>query len=275
MAAKTATWQGSRVLVNVPKARRFAPWYVTEYRLRAMSKWWFELIGFGLGNPIIYLFAVGLGIGSMISRDVDGVKYLAFLAPALLSSSAMMTAMDECMFPVMEGFVWLKSFWTISATQVTPSQIAIGIWLSGLIRATLTTLLYIAVLLAFGAIPASSVVALLITSVIGGMAFSSMIMAATSRLVEDNQFINIIFRFVVMPLFLFSGTFYPLSLTPIYLQWIGWISPLWHATNLGRFLSYGSSVPLWLVMVHIAYLGLLMLVGLRLSFRTFEKRLQA
>ena len=76
-----------------------------------------------------------------------------------------------------------------------------------------------------------------------------------------------------MPMFLFSGTFYPLTSLPIYLQWIGWISPLWHATDLGRFLAYGSVVPIWLVVTHVAVLATLMVASLFISFPQFEKRL--
>ncbi|MEN9752363.1 MAG: hypothetical protein RL670_54, partial [Actinomycetota bacterium] len=112
MSLDVSSWKGSLQIVDVPRARRFGAWYVVEYRLRSMSKWLFELIGFGIGNPLIYLFAVGLGIGSLITQQVDGVSYLQFLAPALLASAAISAAMDECIFPVMEGFIWVKSFWT-------------------------------------------------------------------------------------------------------------------------------------------------------------------
>jgi lipooligosaccharide transport system permease protein len=273
MTVEIRQWQGSRKLVNLPKARRFGAWYVTEYRLRAMSKWMFELIGFGIGNPVIYLFAVGLGIGALINRDVDGVSYLAFIAPALLASAAIGAAMDECIFPLMEGFIWVKSFWTVSATQITPRQIAIGIWLSAVIRAAGTVALYLAVLLAFGAVPLSAAPALFITALLAGIGFGAAMLAATAYMVEDDQFFTVVARFIVMPMFLFSGTFYPLTSLPIYLQWIGWISPLWHATDLGRFLAYGSSVEPWLVVTHVVVLASLMVAGLTIAFPKFERRL--
>jgi lipooligosaccharide transport system permease protein len=273
MTVRAAEWQGSQKLVNVPKATRFGFWYVTEWRMRVMSKWLFELIGFGIGNPVIYLFAVGLGIGSLIHKPIDGVSYLAFIAPALLSSAAIGAAMDECVFPLMEGFIWVKSFWTISATQITPRQIAVGVWLSAVIRASGTILLYIGVLLVFGAIPFSAAPALFISALLAGLGFGSVMLAATSFMVEDDQFFTIVSRFIVMPMFLFSGTFYPLSSLPIYLQWIGWISPLWHATDLGRFLAYGAAVPAWLVLTHIVVLAGLMVAGLLTAFPQFEKRL--
>jgi lipooligosaccharide transport system permease protein len=80
-------------------------------------------------------------------------------------------------------------------------------------------------------------------------------------------------RFIMMPLFLFSGTFYPLEQMPIFLQWIGWISPLWHATNLGRFLTYGSNVSIGVVAVHLTYMVVMLVVGLFFASRNYSKRL--
>jgi lipooligosaccharide transport system permease protein len=77
----------------------------------------------------------------------------------------------------------------------------------------------------------------------------------------------------MMPLFLFSGTFYPLEQMPIFLQWIGWISPLWHATNLGRFLTYGSNISIEMIAVHLTYMVVMLVVGLFFAFRNYSKRL--
>ena len=76
-----------------------------------------------------------------------------------------------------------------------------------------------------------------------------------------------------MPMFLFSGTFFPISNLPIYLQWIGWISPLWHGTQLGRDLSYGMVEPMWLVVTHVVYLLAIGVLGWYLTARTFARRL--
>jgi lipooligosaccharide transport system permease protein len=74
---------------------------------------------------------------------------------------------------------------------------------------------------------------------------------------------------------MFSGTFYPLESLPIYLQWVGWISPVWHATNLGRHLSYGLEVESWLLMVHVLFLGALLVVAMVVATRKFASRLSA
>jgi len=78
---------------------------------------------------------------------------------------------------------------------------------------------------------------------------------------------------VLTPMFMFSGTYFPLTMLPIYLQWIGWVSPVWHATDLGRALSYGASVPWWLLLIHVCYPLALGAFGLITSYKQFKTRL--
>ena len=90
---------------------------------------------------------------------------------------------------------------------------------------------------------------------------------------NEDLFLTVINRLVIMPMFLFSGTFYPLSTMPLFLQPIGWVSPLWHATELGRFLTYDYPLPTPLVLLHIAVMALLLIAGLIWAFKNFERRL--
>jgi lipooligosaccharide transport system permease protein len=96
---------------------------------------------------------------------------------------------------------------------------------------------------------------------------------AAAKIEKEDQFFNVLGRLVLMPMFLFSGTFFPLSSMPIYLQPIGWVSPLWHATELGREAAYDYGISSLMVMVHFTVLALLLVVGLVLAARQFEKRL--
>ena len=110
-------------------------------------------------------------------------------------------------------------------------------------------------------------------AVLGGGAFGAVILYAAAKIEKDDQFFNILGRLVIMPMFLFSGTFFPLSSMPIYLQPIGWISPLWHATELGREAAFDYGIGTTMVLIHIAFLSTLLTVGLFLSRRQFETRL--
>jgi lipooligosaccharide transport system permease protein len=98
-------------------------------------------------------------------------------------------------------------------------------------------------------------------------------LAVTVRIENDDALFAVIGRFVIAPMFLFSGTFYPLDQMPIYLQWIGWISPLWHSTQLGRFLSYGMPLEIWQFFMHVGFLTIVFAVGMLMAYPKFEERL--
>jgi lipooligosaccharide transport system permease protein len=264
--------------VDVSNAVRWGAFRVAEYRLRHISKWMGSVIAFGLGNPILYLLSVGLGVGALVDANsggegIGGVPYLQFVAPALLAAAAIQGVMDEVTFPTMDGFVWDKVFFAIGATSVSSRQIANGVMIVALIRGVFTTAMYLAILLAFGAIPLSSVLPLMFTSMFAGWAFAALMLSFTARLENDDGYFAIISRFVVAPMFLFSGTFYPLEQMPILLQPIGWVSPLWHATELGRFLSYGLEIEPSMFLVHFGYLAILGVVGMALTYPKFAERL--
>jgi lipooligosaccharide transport system permease protein len=265
--------------VDSVRAMRRGAWAVAEYRLFSMSKWMGSMISFGLGNPIIYLVSIGLGIGALVDANtggqgIDGVSYIEFVAPALLATAAINSLQDEVTFPTMQGFVWDKMFFAMNNTPITARQIANGIMTTATIRGIFTVILYESVLLVFGAIPLSSALPLFVSSMIAALAFGAAMLAVTVRIENDDALFAIIGRFVIAPMFLFSGTFYPLDQMPIYLQWIGWISPMWHSTQLGRFLSYGMPLEVWEVIMHGGFLAALFTLGMLLAYPKFESRLQ-
>jgi len=264
--------------VDPKRAVRFGAWRVAEYRFYAMSKWLTSVIVFGFGNPILYLISVGLGIGALVDANTGGggilgVPYIQFVAPALLASAAIQGVMDEVTFPTMDGFVWDKVFFAINATSVSATQIANGVMIVALGRGLFTTVLYLGVLLAFGAVPITSVLPLLFTSMLAGWGWASVMLAITARLERDDGYFAIIGRFVIAPMFLFSGTFYPLEQMPLFLQPLGWISPLWHSVQLGRHLSYGMELADGMLLVHLAYLAIMGIVGMRFVYPKFKERL--
>ena len=274
------SWQGSTKIVDVSQARLWAPWFVAEYRLRNMSKWFGAIVAFGLGNPVLYLLSVGIGIGALVDNvsggdNPLGVPYLTFLAPALLATAAIQSAMDETTFPTMQGFLWDKSFFSMIATQLMGRDIVGGIMIASSIRCIFNTITYGLVLVLFGAIGIESLFVLVVAAIFAGISFAAVMLAVTSFVKQDDGFYAIVGRFVIAPMFMFSGTFYPLESLPIYLHWIGWISPVWHATNLGRNLSYGLEVEPWLLAVHVLFLGALLVASMIVATKKFNVRLSA
>jgi lipooligosaccharide transport system permease protein len=279
-AVHASAWQGSLKIVDVARARNFAWMHVAEARIRGMLKWWTSIAAFSLGNPVLYLFSVGIGIGALVdanggSSELGGVTYLTFLAPALLASAALASFQEEMSFPIMEGFEWDKSFFAMNATPINGRDIVNGIVASSFLKTAVTVGIYEAVLLAFGAIDLSVALPMFFSALITGISFGAVMMAVTSYIKNDDGFFAIIGRFVIAPMVMFSGTYYPLESMPFYLQWVGWISPLWHGTDLGRVISYGSPQQGWIVISHWLYLATWLVVGLTLAYRQVSKRLAA
>jgi lipooligosaccharide transport system permease protein len=181
--------------------------------------------------------------------------------------------MDEAMFPVMEGFKWRKLFYAMNATPITGPQIALGVFIAAMIRVAFTVICYWILLVAFGIVTISQSWDVIPVTMFAAGAFAAIIMGITAKVKNDDYFMTILGRLVIMPMFLFSGTFFPLESMPGFLQPIGWISPLWHATELGRYFSYGYSISASMIFIHFAYLAAMLTTGFVIANRTFTVRL--
>jgi lipooligosaccharide transport system permease protein len=270
--------QGSLKIVDAAKVAARGALFVTEARLRTMLKWIWLIIGLAIANPVLYLVSIGLGVGAYIDKNtggmgVDGVSYITFLAPALLATAAIQGAIDESVYPTLEGFKWNKIFFSMNSTPLSGNHIAMGVFLNSLIRVIFTAVIYWFVMLAFGVLESPRAWLAIFTAVMAGAAFGALMQALAGMLENEDIFFTVLQRFVIMPLFLFSGTFYPLTNMPIFLQWIGWISPLWHATELGRWLTYGHEISSLMLYTHLIFLNSLLLFGVIASRRIFTRRL--
>lgn len=262
------------------RAHRRGALYVAEHQFRAMLNYKWTIVMVGFGSPLAYLLGIGLGLATLLDADVGQgpggpVPYVVFVAPALLASAAVSVATEEFTYTVMSGFKWRRVFWGINATPVEPGQIASGLVLAVAARMLFGGVLYYLLILVFDAVGDPGTGWLLpFVGVLGGLAFGLPLLAYSASLKDDAGQFAAVQRFVFTPLFLFSGTFYPLETLPTALHWIGWISPLWHASELGRVVSYGAAKPGWLVAVHLAVLLAFVLGGWLLARRTFTRRLR-
>ncbi|WP_348786753.1 ABC transporter permease [Leifsonia sp. NPDC080035] len=276
--APGAAGDARAALAAAVRPRRFGAWYVAEHRFRVMRSYLQTLLVTGFGNPLLYLFAMGVGLGSLVSANlgpaaVDGVSYLAFVAPALLCTAAVTVASEEFTYPIMLGFKWNPTFFGINAAPIAPGQIIDGVVISVVARLLGTSIVYYLFMLLFGAVPGPLGWLSILVATLGGLAFGAPVMAYVATLEQDTGQIAMLMRFVLLPMTLFSGTFFPLATMPVYLQWIGWISPLWHATELSRVFAYGAAEPLWLTLVHVVYLAALFVVFWLWARRIAARRL--
>ncbi|MGB4136866.1 MAG: ABC transporter permease [Microbacterium sp.] len=262
------------------RTRRRGSWYVAEHVVRAMRAYGWTLVVGAVGQPVLYLVGLALGLAALIQTPIqDGsqqVGYVVFVAPALLMSSAITVASEEFSYPVMAGFTWRRFFYGFSASPLSSAQIVTGEVIGVTARVVLTAGLYYLFLLLFPAVGNPATAWLMIpVGVLVGLAFGTPLLAYAASLEEDRGQFSLVQRFVFMPMFLFSGTFYPLETLPVWLQWVGWISPLWHATELGRDLSYPRETGGAMIAVHVAVLLLFAVGGYLVARRLFARRLAA
>ena len=228
-------------------------------------------------TPVLFLAAMGLGLGSYVDQGADpslgGLSYLAFLAPGLLAATCMQSAAFEAAFPIMSGLVWSRVFHAMYATPISGRDIALGnlAWIGA--RMLLVATVFTAVIVAFGAAASPLIVLAIPAGALTGLAFAAPIMAfaATQRTPEK---FNAVFRFGITPLFLFSGTFYPVESLPVFLQPLAWVTPLWHGVSLARGLSLGTigDAPL-MAFVHLAVLVGFTVVGAWFAVRAVSAKL--
>jgi lipooligosaccharide transport system permease protein len=230
-------------------------------------------------NPVLFLLAMGVGLGTYVDRSgtaaqaLGGLTYLQFLAPGLLAATAMQAAAFESTFPIMGGLTWQKTFHAMYATPISPRDIVLGnlTWIA--IRLTAIAAIFTIVMTLFGAAASPLILLAIPSAVLTGMAFSAPIAAFSATQRTPEKF-NAVFRFGITPLFLFSGTFFPISNLPAQLQPIAWLSPLWHGVELSRGLALGTigADPVRAV-AHVAVLAAVFAAGSWWAFRTVEARL--
>jgi lipooligosaccharide transport system permease protein len=225
-------------------------------------------------SPILFLSAMGVGLGSFVpsTSAFGGVSYLAFLAPGLLAAQAMQTGTMESAWPLMAGFRWLKTFEAEIATPQGPRGIVLGhlYWL--VVRLGIVTGIFLLVMFIFGAFTSWTTILAWPAAILTGVAFGMPMAAWTASQRKETSF-PIIFRFVITPLFLFSGTFFPIDRLPAAIQPLAWFTPLFHGVALTRGLALGQAMDPLAALVHVAVLVGLVVIGCVFAFRTFRRRL--
>lgn len=230
-------------------------------------------------SPAMFLAAMGIGLGGYVDRTATesfgAGSYLQYLGPGLLAATVMQTAAFESTYPLIGGFRWSRIYVAMAASPITPREIALGIlaWLA--VRLATIAVIFTAVLVVFGAAHSPLVVLAIPVAVLTGLAFGGLIGAYAAQAQSPDQF-NVIFRFGIMPLFLLSGTFFPLTDLPLAVQAVAWLSPLWHGVSLARALALGTVVddPATAA-VHLAILVGVVAAGAWLMVAMVRRRLEA
>jgi lipooligosaccharide transport system permease protein len=257
-----------------------APVRVLEWNLAAYKRLWRAQLLTAYLQPLLYLLAMGLGVGSLINHNsgstqlLEGLPYVAFVAPGLLATTAMMIGGMESLWPVLDALVWGRQYEAMSATPIQPRDIVVAhaLWMS--FRCALAGAVVASVMALFPDVRSWGLIPAVPVAILTGLSFAMPFAAWTVTRTRDMSF-PVIQRFFIVPLFLFGGAFFPLSQLPVGVRYLGYVTPLWHGVELCRSFVSGTSMSGLAALGHVAYLLAFVLVGSVLMRRLVRKRLFA
>lgn len=243
---------------------------VLERQARVYRHTWRASIISTFLSPVLMLLAMGVGLGSLVDErgGPGGLPYLTWLAPGLLAAAAMQTAAGDSAYPVMAGIKWIKSYDAALSSPLNVSHLVGGHlgWI--IIRLLMVSTVYGAVMVVFGATSVLQSLLAIGPAVLTGFAFAGPVTAFTARLQKETGLASM-FRFGIVPLFLFSGTFFPISQLPDWMEPLAVATPLWHGVELTRWAALGID-PTFSPALHAV-----VLLAFGLAFSLIARRLLA
>lgn len=249
---------------------------VAESGWRRYKHTWRASLFSSFVNPVMLLLAMGIGLGSLVDRTggPGGFAYVTWLAPGLLANIAMQTAAGESAYPVMAGMRWIKTYDAMLAGPIRPIDIVLGhvTWVS--FRILQVTVIFAGVAVWLADLSLLGAFAAVGAALLTGISFIGLVTAYTAKFSSDGSdaALSNLFRFIVVPLFLFSGVFFPISQLPGFMQPLAWATPLWHGVELSRWLAIGLDTT-FPPLVHAGFLTVVSGVGVLAAVRLFEMRL--
>jgi len=277
MSTVAAGQGGPRSVTEAARQRKFGALYsrnvqavVARGLMAAKSSTWLILVS-GFFEPVLYLIAMGMGLGTIVG-NVEGpggqmISYAAYIAPALLAVSAMNGAVYDSTWNVFFKMNFAKLYQGMLYTSLGPLDVAMGEIFLALLRGLLYATGFTAVMGVLGLLTTFWAVLMIPASLLIAFGFASLGMGITSfmKTFQQMDWIN----FFMLPMFLFSATFYPLSVYPESIQWLIQAMPLWHGVELLRQISVGAFSPA--TAVHVGYYLVMILLGVALTTGRLRK----
>ena len=252
---------------------------VVERDLVFFRRIWKAVVLSSVVQPLMFLLGVGLGVGTLVDRgpaaaDVLGdVSYFAFYATAIVATATMFVAGQEALWPTMDGFMWSNAYRAMLSTPIESRDVVFGQLLRFALRSVITSSGVAAVLLLFDDTRSWGLALAVLGGVLTGLSFAMPFAAWTATRQSDVSFPAIL-RFIVIPMFLFGGAFYPITQLPTALQPVAWFTPLWHGVELSRGSVLGG-LSATDVLLHVGVLGAYIAAGTAACLVTFDRRLRS
>lgn len=217
---------------------------VLRRNLLVYSKFWRSSMMFNFIEPMLYLAALGLGLGMYIP-EIEGMSYLEFIAPGLLASSTMWATSFECTYGSFIRLQVQKSYHAIITTPVSLDEVVLGDISFGVFKSILYGSVILAVFFMLGLVASPLALLVPFVLILSGLVFAQLSMIWTS-LAPNFEIFAYYFTLFLTPMFLFSGIFFPLENLPVIAQYIAWLTPLYHTVELCRGLITGQMPSLYL-----------------------------
>jgi lipooligosaccharide transport system permease protein len=250
------------------------PLRVVEHQARIYTRFWRTSVFAYILTPLMFLAAIGFGVGGLVEDNqstVDGVTYLVFVTPGLMAASAMQGAAGESLWPIMAGTKWIRVFHAMVATPIRPSDVCLGVLLWTTVRAAGGAAIFLVIAALLGGVDSRWAPLAIPAAALTAAAFAAPLAAFAAGQETDFRF-PVIMRLGIVPLFLFSGTFFPVSELPDWLQPIRLLSPLWHGVELCRAATTGTGDLLALA-GSVLFLAALVVAGSVWGVRSFSRKL--
>jgi lipooligosaccharide transport system permease protein len=245
---------------------------LVERNLMVYRRTWIIIVS-GFFEPLLYLFGIGYGVGSLVGgvQDSNGhlVSYAVFVAPALMATAAMNGAIYDSTFNLFYKIKYARTYEAILATPVGTADVALGEVTWALIRGSIYSTGFIVVMVALHLAASPATILALPAAVLIGFTFASVGTAVTTFIKKWEDFDLV--QLALVPLFLFSATFFPISAYPQPVQVLVQLTPLYHGVHLIRGLTTGNLGPQMLL--DIGYLAVLGIVSLAVTSRRLNKLL--
>jgi lipooligosaccharide transport system permease protein len=247
-----------------------------DYWAIAYRRTWKGSVISSFVTPLLYVLAMGVLLGGFIQGDPDKLEgatsYLAFVAPGMVAAQAMTTAFGEVTYPVMGMIKWHKTYFGMTATPLGIPDVILSHLGFVIFRVATTCAVFLAVMAPFGVFSsAPGVIAAFFVQLLIGLAFAAPLYGFSAGLKDESAF-ALVFRLGMIPLFLFSGAFFPVSNLDSWMEWLARLTPLWHGVDLTRMLTLGE-VDWSMAAVHVGYLGVMALAGWFWAVRRLTKRM--
>ncbi len=258
------TTLATRVLPPMPV--RTSGWMLVRRNFLVYRRGWIVFVT-GFFEPVLYLASIGVGVAALVGDiELPGgqvVGYTLFVAPAMLASSAMNGAIFDSTYNIFFRLKFAKLYDTVLATPMRPWDVATGEVMWALLRGGIYSAVFLLVMVGFGLVGSWLAVLALPATLLIGYAFAGVGMALTTfmRSWQDFEFVQL----TILPMFLFSATFYPISVYPSALRWFVEITPLYRSVVLCRELVTGALT--WSSLVSVAYLAAMGTLGLYVTSR--------